>query len=491
LVHATVYGFLLNVTLKLVTSHSLDGLFKWLTREEWRAPFNATLDRHLRHACDTFEIEADEIISILGENYFMATVWGCAFEDFLTQETEGGSNIVDDYLKRRGWKESASNRAYMQALRDSVISLHEVSNIVPETSFLARDLVRGSEPVLISERSATRSLKQWDRIAVRVLPMGSKTVIAGAILPFTIEASETVLKILRSTAKRAAKERHKFAALVGADRDDPRIAKAFSDTVVLQVGAPAVTTVWLNEILEHRLNRRQPDVRNSSGDELVFCTLHFPFADAVSPDDIRSVLNERPELSRESDTVWNWIAVGEEAASEQKKKPKAGRLQILTTTGDDGTLIFGNLEIKERTLLVSVNSKERAEQARTLFGDALGARIGPPLTEIQSLEQLMAARSAAPKAAPASLELSPEQRRSIIHQSMDKHYRRMLDEPVAMLGNRSPRKAVRTEAGREKVVAWLKALENHSAKIADPNDPIATYDFSWLWAELGVSALRR
>jgi hypothetical protein len=60
-----------------------------------------------------------------------------------------------------------------------------------------------------------------------------------------------------------------------------------------------------------------------------------------------------------------------------------------------------------------------------------------------------------------------------------------------MLGNRSPRKAVKTDVGREKVVAWLKTLENHSANIGDPNDPMATYDFSWLWAELGVSALQR
>jgi uncharacterized protein (DUF2384 family) len=90
-----------------------------------------------------------------------------------------------------------------------------------------------------------------------------------------------------------------------------------------------------------------------------------------------------------------------------------------------------------------------------------------------------------------TLELSREQRRRIIHQSMDKHYRQILDEPVPMLGNRSPRKAVKTDAGREKVIAWLKTLENHSANIADPNDPMATYDFSWLWVELGVPALRR
>ena len=43
-------------------------------------------------------------------------------------------------------------------------------------------------------------------------------------------------------------------------------------------------------------------------------------------------------------------------------------MQILTTTGDDGTLILRNLEMKDRALLVSVNSKERTEQAQALFG---------------------------------------------------------------------------------------------------------------------------
>jgi len=62
------------------------------------------------------------------------TVWGCAFEDFLTRELNDGRNIVDDYLKRRGWKESASARAYMSALRTSVVSLYEVSDIVRDTS---------------------------------------------------------------------------------------------------------------------------------------------------------------------------------------------------------------------------------------------------------------------------------------------------------------------------------------------------------------------
>src|SRR6516164_147635 len=81
-----------------------------------------------------------EITSILGEDWFMSTVWACAFENFLTRDFEDGSNVVDDYLKRRGWKEGASTRAYMAALRTSVMSLYEVSDIVRDTSFRARDL---------------------------------------------------------------------------------------------------------------------------------------------------------------------------------------------------------------------------------------------------------------------------------------------------------------------------------------------------------------
>jgi hypothetical protein len=183
----------------MASAHSLQGLMKWLGRDEWHDAFEDTLDRHLLPACETAGIEVEEVISILDRNQYMMTVWGCAFEDFLTRELDDGRNIVEDYLKRRGWKENASTRSYISALRTSVISLYEVSNIVPDTSFLVRDLVRGGDPILVSERSATRSLTQWDRIAARVLRVGTQTIIAGGVLPFDRDASEELLKVLRGT----------------------------------------------------------------------------------------------------------------------------------------------------------------------------------------------------------------------------------------------------------------------------------------------------
>ena len=72
---------------------------------------------------------------------------------------------------------------------------------------------------------------------------------------------------------------------------------------------------------------------------------------------------------------------------------------------------------------------------------------------------------------------------------LDKHYRETLDAPIPALGGKSPRQAVRTAVGRHKVIDWLKLLENRSA--GRGGDPIAEYDFGWMWVELGLQDHRK
>jgi hypothetical protein len=475
----------------MASAHSLQGLMKWLDRDEWRGEFEAVLDRHFLPTCEKAGIEVEEAISILDRNQFMMTVWGCAFEDFLTREIDDGRNVIDEYLKRRGWKESASTRSYMSALRTSVISLYEVSNVIRDRSFLVRDLVRGGDPILVSERSATRSLKQWDRIAARVLRVGAQTIIAGGVLSFERDASEELLKVLHNTAKRALKERHKLAALVGCEADDPRVTEALSETEMLRLAAPAFTTVWLNDILERLSNPQIPEVQNTDGDALMFCAVHFPLVEGATENDIRSVLGRLPELKQESATFWNWIATGKPGnGGRVMKVPKQQRAsQTFITTLHDGSLVLGNVELKERSLVLSANSEARAAKGRALLSENLGGLVGQPLVEMQTMQQLMASQDSRPLTPP--LDLSPDDQQAIIHAALDKHYREVLDEPIPMLGNVSPRSAAKTLNGRAKVVAWLKTLENHSARLSDRKDAMATYNVTWLWMELGISDLRR
>src|SRR3546814_8451824 len=154
------------------------------------------LGDHLGLAMEEFDFEADELADIVGDHW-AGVLWGCAFEDLLTRTIQPDRNIVDDYIRRRGWNESGPTKIYLRALRSSVMSLHEVSEVEPGSGFLVRDLIRGGEPLRVSERSASQTLKQWDRIGARVVQVGGKHLLSGGVLSFTMEAAEALVADLR------------------------------------------------------------------------------------------------------------------------------------------------------------------------------------------------------------------------------------------------------------------------------------------------------
>ncbi|MDB5525059.1 MAG: hypothetical protein JWM58_2822 [Rhizobium sp.] len=449
-------------------SHDLKGLMKFLARDEWRDCFEEVFDDHFVPVLDAGDMEFDELAEILGDDWAM-TLWGCAFEDFLTQDfdVEGG-NIVDEYLKRRGWKEGAQSKAYMKALRSSVMSLYEVSDVVPGKSLMARDIIRGGDPMPVSEGTATKTLKQWDRVAVRIVPVLGKNVFAGGLLPFTLQASENLFDGLRAIfGKRNSKK-----------------LPVPTDTE-LQATASVFTLSWLFDTLDRAMGTDLPALQNSDGDEIVFHDVRFPLASGVTQKDVAVRLNDIPGLSQENAKFWNWL----EDKPKGRSKAKQAEGLSLDTTMDNGFRVLGNVELKGRFLHLSANSAARARRGTAIMQEALGDLVRMPLTEIRTVEQMMADRPAR-DAEPTDSDLPLEIAEQIVHQFMDRQYRETLDQPVGMLGNKTPRQAVNTASGRKKVAEWLKYLENQSARQPSPDDPMATYNFQWMWEELGIKDLR-
>lgn len=467
----------------MASANSLAGLTKWLRREEWRDAFNELLARHLGAACAKADVSAEELPDIIGDHH-SAVLWGCVFEDFLAHNFDDGRNVVDDYLKRRGWKESASDRAYIAALRSSAMSLYEVSGIVRNESFLARDLVRGGEPIRVSERSGTQYLKPWDRIAARIVQVGPRTEMAGGALPFAHDASETVLKSLRRAGAMARKEADKLARKFEERAGSAPIAEALSDTEILRASAFLFTNIWLDDLLQQTLNPTLPQMCNTDGDELAFTTVSYPLKPGANVDAIKLALAAIPALRPERETFWNWIAPQKRAGA----KPVKGSHALITTL-DDGSLVRGTVELKDKLLVLETNSQERSERGRALMEPVLSELVGRPSITTRTIAELMASRPAGkPKA--SSSGLSPEEERAVIQESLERHYTNLLNEPVPMLGNVTPLKAAKTAKGREKLVAWLKLLENNVAK-QNVDAPMANYDFRWMWEELGIADLRR
>jgi hypothetical protein len=466
------------------SGHSLDGLMKWIRREEWRDAFAYLVDRHLVPACASAHVDVQELPDLIGDHWFMS-LWGCAFEDFLTRDLDDGRNIVDDYLKRRGWKESPSTRAYMAALRSSAMSLYEVSDLVLDEGFLVRDLVRGGDPVRVSEKSATKSLHQWDRIATRLLQVGGKNVISGALLSFDRDASEEALASIKRVGKRARKETAKLVKSLGRDADDASVNGLFSEDMVLAGSAFMFSNVWLRDVLKKVRNPVLPQVTNSDGEPLEFQTLHYPLERGATAKAVRSALATVPDFRQENDDFWNWL---EAKGSKTRPAGTTAKAQSFITQTDDGTIVLGNIELRRTMLTLSVNSPSRAQRGRALLDRVLKELVRDPLIETQTLEQIMVSRPAGK--AKSSSGLSAEDERAVIHQSLNGHYSQMLDEPIPALGNVTPMSAVKTTKGREKVIAWLNLLENHSAQ-QPAGDPMANYDFTWMWQKLGLADRRR
>lgn len=191
-------------------------------------------------------------------------------------------------------------------------------------------------------------------------------------------------------------------------------------------------------------------------------------------DRVKNFLPEGPKF-------WNWLAA-------RKKRGSKASGGIMLDSQMEGATVLGSLELKRKTLLVTVNSAERAAKVEALISAVAGDLLKSPLTTIRTVDQMRADQSHDGPREGAD-EIPPEIARQLMQDHLDKRYRETLDAPIPALGGESPRQAVRTIVGREKVIDWLKMLENRSA--AHGEGPIAEYDFGWMWGELGLQEHRK
>ena len=446
--------------------HDLDGLMRFLSRDDiWRERLQDVLDEHFGPAMEEFEVDFEELGEIVGDHWPMI-LWGCAFEDLLSREYgPDHENIIDQYLKRRGWSEKALNRAYIEGLRHAVISLYEVIEVRPDDGLTLRNLLSDEEPVNVREKSATRSLRKWDKIAVRVVPRRDHHVIAGGLLPFSAAATEMLTDGIRQVLKLKKTQGIRL------------------DRAQLHRCAPLFVTAWLFTELDRAAEAQElPEMTNSDGDPLVFHEVRFPFAQGVLQKEIAARLGKVKALDADGGKTWHWLAAQKRGAAAMKRAPNAPLMF-------DEATVLGMLELKGKTLVLTVNSAARAERGIAMVTKAAGELLRAPLTSITTVEQMMSEQGASgDRSDSAPDDIPPEIVEQIIREQMDRHYRDTLDQPIPAFGGKTPRQAVKSATGRREVVEWLKLIENRSAH--QPEGPLTRYDFGWMWAELGLSEER-
>ena len=125
-------------------------LCAWAEREEWAMKRLEVLATHLSPVVDTPVLSPAAALDHLPAAV-VEPVMVFILEDFFTTRfgADGKINVIDAFLRRRGRRQSATARRYLNALRDSAVSLYEVVDVDRGRSVTVRDLVRGVEPVAV------------------------------------------------------------------------------------------------------------------------------------------------------------------------------------------------------------------------------------------------------------------------------------------------------------------------------------------------------
>jgi hypothetical protein len=459
------------------TDKAIRNIMNWASRPVWSGEQAAVFDAHVAPVCERMDLSQEALIQELEEHGYGGMLFGVIFEDFVSRRLPNDSNLIDDYLQRRGWRESVPGRQYLQRLRDSVLSLYEVVDVSPGQHCDLRDLVRGGATIRVHEHMGTLNMVRWDRIAARVLVMHGKPVFSGGILPYPREVSLKLLKVLADARKQFVKKLARLA-------DKATVAQMLSqqdiDERFLQDACPAFTTLWIMHILKS-LQQALPELVNRDGEVLLFCETRFPLL-AEQRDEIARRLDDASDWERDSPDghTWSWLPETDVTTD----KPHSG--MVIESLQNGQHPLSGTLELAPGVLKLTTNSMDRAQRGQAVLDTLLHGLIGPALSSLQTPEQLLEERDAGRQETdhrePAD-SIDPEIAAEIIQHTLDQHYRQVLDEPVPALGNKTPRQCARSKKGRVQVIEWLKLLENNELRRA-ASQGHTPYDSRWMWDEL-------
>ena len=470
---------------------SLNRLLKWSDKPQWKEYLSHTYSNHLDFAFDELNLTEDELIDYLDPEAG-GLMHHVIFEDFLTSffGVDGELNVINDYLKRRGSREPLVVRQYLHALLDSTVSIFEVVELEPNgRTMKVRDLLQEDMTLTIQKSSELDHWVIWDCMGARVVSMSGKHYITnGARLLSRSLAKEIVVSVNSITREKERDIIRRMRFISQNSAEIPSISREILCAVIPM--SSMITHAWLEELVAIA-EAPLPTLHNTDDEKIMICEVQFPILGDLT--ELIATLDDFDDFEdferSEEETSWRWLEPGgptDRLAQRQKDSSESKEISGSNEFGMESTVI-GYIRIRSESLVLTVNSVERADRGKMLLESRLGNLVGNSLTSYQELEQAVLEQ---PDSTAEECPIIDEKVSEYQGDFLKEHYDRVLDGPVPMLGNKIPRKAVKTKKGRSEVVEWLKALENieHRHSQVDGSEP---FDMTWIWEELKIDDLRR
>jgi hypothetical protein len=363
----------------------------------------------------------------------------------------GGLLNINEYLLgSAGPYLTPGQQRWIAQLGEKPLRLYRVTEVRPgEGLTLVDELDAQAAPLVVRERSGSRSARPGMLMGARIMqvnqPPADHLELSGALYPFAKLREAQVIAQVRSMAENAAD------MALHPDHD----ARDLAET--------AIARSWLAQWFEPAPLPQMRDA--SSGDALLLVTDHYRVLDASA---LSAALASQPDVSGDASRGWHRDVAAEGGMQRSLAAINPGK-------ADD------RIEVFYRT-------QRLADAGRAWFEAAAGTAVQHLTREIvdpaEALSQAGGTdeRAHAPQPMP---DLPPEQLALAVEQLMRRHYANWCDEPIPALDGRTPRQAMTTPAGLERVKGLLREYEDGERhQSAAQGRPPFSYQF--LWDALGI-----
>ncbi|MDP1901551.1 MAG: hypothetical protein Q8K96_14015 [Rubrivivax sp.] len=366
----------------------------------------------------------------------------------------GGLREINSYLLGHdGPYLTPGQKAWITQLRERPLCLYRVTDVRSgEGLTLVDELDAQAEPQAVRERSGSLSAKPGMLMGARIMQVGDAAdghqELSGAIYPFgKLRETQVLAQVRQALAGAAALKLH---------------AENTRDLAEIEVAR-----AWMAQWFEPA---PLPQIRDAAtGDAMLLVTDHYRVRDAVA---LAAALAAQPDVSGDAQQSWH-------------RETRGGDGQLRSLAAINPGREADRIEVFYRT-------QRLADEGRTWF-EALARSAVQHLTrEITDPAGSLARASAASDvdaptsaASPAS-GLPPEVLAQALEQFIHRHYAHWCDETIPALGGLTPRQAITTSTGLERVKGLLREYEDGERRqCAAQGRPAVSYQF--LWDALGIS----
>jgi hypothetical protein len=366
--------------------------------------------------------------------------WLLAEGDILAHGTR--KRVADCLLGPGGPLFTVGERSFFAQLAKRPLHLYIVTDIVSGRQITLCDALDGREqPITVQEKSGSQTLKVGTYLGCRVLAFDNHFELSGAVYPFSQFMGPEAVNYIKHGLKDFKNHPERINAFVGL-----ALRRKWLEQYVVPMTMPTMMDAY-------------------SGEPILLITDHYRVEDWEK---LAKILDLQTDVEGDQKSGWTRFIDCED--------------------GERRSLAAINIEPTPNRISIFYKTRAYADKGRAWFDALTDGTVKFLMQEISDLTGAMAGRSPA-RREPQEIGqegLPPELITEAIAKALHRAYAHWADEPIPALSGKTPRQAMKTPAGSERVKGLIRSYEAaEKEQAAQQNRAPASFDF--LWQAIGVS----